>query len=72
MNDFEVKNFFLNQNTCIKNVWTTWYALYAASNVDAPSKGNFDMATLYNTWVFHVVNGVQPFLTNQLQTMAAT
>lgn len=72
MNDFAVKNFFLAQNQCIKNVWTTWYALYAASNVDAPSKGNFNMATLYNTWIFHVVNGVQPFLTSQLQTLAAS
>ncbi|PPR04933.1 hypothetical protein CVT24_007314 [Panaeolus cyanescens] len=71
MNDFTVKNFFLDQNTCIKNVWTTWYGLYRTSNVDAPSKNNFDMASLYNTWVFHVVNGVQPFLTQQLQTMAA-
>ena len=72
MNDYAVKNFFLAQNQCIKNVWTTWYALYAASNVDAPSKANFNMASLYNTWVFHVVNGVQPFLTTQLQTLAAS
>ena len=71
MNDFAVKTFFLNQNQCIRNVWTTWYALYAASNVDAPSKGNFNIGSLYNTWVFHVVNGVQPFLTTQLQTLAA-
>ena len=71
MNDFAVKNFFLDQNRCIRNVWTTWYALYAASNVDAPSKGNFNMSSLYNTWVFHVVSGVQPFLTTQLQTLAA-
>ena len=72
MNDFAVKNFFLDQNQCIKSVWTTWYALYAASNVDAPLKGNFNIASLYNTWVFHVVNGVQPFLTAQLQTLAAS
>ena len=72
MNDFAVKNFFLAQNQCIRNVWTTWYALYAASNVDAPAKGNFNMASLYNTWVFHVVNGVQPFITSQLQTLAAS
>jgi hypothetical protein len=72
MNDFAVKNFFLNQNQCIKNVWVTWYALYAASNVDAPSKGNFNMASLYNTWIFSVVNGVQPFLTTQLQSLAAS
>ena len=72
MNNFAVKNFFLNQNQCIKNVWVTWYALYAASNVDAPLKGNFNMGSLYSTWIFHVVNGVQPFLTTQLQTLAAS
>ena len=70
MNDFAVKNFFLDQNKCIRNVWTTWYALYAASNVDAPGKGNINMASLYNNWVFHVVNGVQPFLITQLQSQA--
>ena len=72
MNDFTVKNFFLNQNQCIKNVWVTWYASYATSNVDAPSKGNFNMASLYNTWIFSVVSGVQPFLTAQLQSLAAS
>ena len=71
MNDRMVKEFFMSQNRCIKGVWTTWYDLYAASNADAPAKGNFNMANLYNTWIFHVINGLQPFLTTQLQTLAS-
>ncbi|KAF5312214.1 hypothetical protein D9619_003681 [Psilocybe cf. subviscida] len=52
MLDGPVADQFVLVSNCVKDVWADFYTGYNAdSKVDAPNKGNFNMATTYTTYV---------------------
>ncbi|KAJ7062148.1 glycosyl hydrolases family 18-domain-containing protein [Mycena amicta] len=69
LNDNVVSQIFINQNTCIRTVWTDWQTAYRASNVDAPFRNNVDVVALYNTWIIQVMNNVAPFIRDQIKAL---
>ncbi|KAJ7062137.1 hypothetical protein C8F01DRAFT_1368794 [Mycena amicta] len=69
LNDDVVKEIFINQNTCIRTVWSEWQTAYRASNVDAPFRNNVDVVALYNNWIIQVMNNVAPFIRDQIRAL---
>jgi hypothetical protein len=72
MNSNAVKQDFLMYNRCIRRVWSTWYPLYAASNVDAPEKANVNVPNLYDNWINTVVSGMSPWLQGEVARLINT
>ncbi|KAH0580626.1 hypothetical protein H2248_002115 [Termitomyces sp. 'cryptogamus'] len=69
MNDYTVKENFLHNNACIRDVWSDWYAKYLASNVDAPDKAAVNVPYLYDNWIWAVVNEMVPFLKSEIEKL---
>ncbi|KAJ7062131.1 hypothetical protein C8F01DRAFT_125106 [Mycena amicta] len=69
LNDNVVSQIFINQNTCIRTVWTEWQTAYRASTVDAPFRNTVDVLALYDTWIMQVMNNVAPFIRDQITAL---
>ncbi|KAH0580582.1 hypothetical protein H2248_002076 [Termitomyces sp. 'cryptogamus'] len=69
MNDHTVKENFLHNNACIRDVWSDWYAKYLTSNVDAPNKATVNVPNIYDNWISDVVNGMVPFLRLEIESL---
>ncbi|CAK5268570.1 unnamed protein product [Mycena citricolor] len=70
LNQYEVSTIFIGMNKCVRNLWGTWATAYQNDpNVDAPNKGNVNVVSLYNTWIFQIVNSVPGYIRTQLNTL---
>ncbi|KAK6987473.1 chitin-binding type-1 domain-containing protein [Favolaschia claudopus] len=67
LNRFEIRDIFLNMNTCVRGVWSQWATAYQNSNVDAPNRANVNVPNLYDNWIHLVVANVPTFVRNSVQ-----
>ncbi|EIN13861.1 hypothetical protein PUNSTDRAFT_140302 [Punctularia strigosozonata HHB-11173 SS5] len=71
MNDYTVKQNFLENNACIRDTWKAWYAAYSTSNVDAPNKATVNVPNIYDNWISNVVSGMVPYLKSEITRLIA-
>ncbi|KAJ7779316.1 hypothetical protein DFH07DRAFT_794677 [Mycena maculata] len=70
MNSLPARNAFIQTNTCIRNIYNTWYPAYlgaAATPNNLPTAAEFLEA--YDAWVKNIVSGIQGAVTAQMNSL---
>ncbi|KAF8816939.1 hypothetical protein BYT27DRAFT_6953579 [Phlegmacium glaucopus] len=72
LNNFSVRQNFLRDNTCIRNIWIAWYNGYLQLNpARGPNPGNVNVPNIYDNFVHNIIKGVVPYLQTQIPNYIA-
>uniref|UniRef100_A0A8H7XM16 GH18 domain-containing protein n=1 Tax=Psilocybe cubensis TaxID=181762 RepID=A0A8H7XM16_PSICU len=67
LNSFDAKRLFKKDNTCIRNIWVSWYNSYVQlSPLRGPNPGNVNVPNIYDNFIYNILNGVVPYLKSQI------